>query len=222
MPSRRLVASTARCARERTGRSAGALKLAGFRFGFDPDAVVLYRRRESELARMKQLWTRGRWYREWAPPFVPLGAEAPNDPRRTRPNRRPSHPPRREAPPGPRGSPRRCLEPRRHLVVRVEAEANRALTENARVGTPQGPHFCSSPEAPAPWPEPPSSLVLFDGLMPEPSGAWCSASGGYAQRGPSGCRFERWPRAAPVTGSVSGLVTVVPSTVSSVGGVAAA
>lgn len=53
-------------------------QLQGLRFGFRPDAVVLYRRRTTEWARMRQLWTRGRWYREWASPFVPLGAESPS------------------------------------------------------------------------------------------------------------------------------------------------
>jgi glycosyltransferase involved in cell wall biosynthesis len=55
-------------------------QVQGFRFGFGPEAVVLYRRRKTWWARTKQLWTRGRWYGEWAAPFVPLGADAPTIP----------------------------------------------------------------------------------------------------------------------------------------------
>jgi glycosyltransferase involved in cell wall biosynthesis len=49
----------------------------GFRFGFEPDAVVLYRRRGTDWTRMKKIWMNGRWYRHWASPFVALGADAP-------------------------------------------------------------------------------------------------------------------------------------------------
>ena len=49
----------------------------GFRFGFAPDAIVLYRRRATDWARMKKIWISGRWYRDWALPFVALGADAP-------------------------------------------------------------------------------------------------------------------------------------------------
>jgi len=52
-------------------------QLRGFRFGFAPDAVVLYRRRATEWARAKRTWTQGRWYREWASPFVTFGADPP-------------------------------------------------------------------------------------------------------------------------------------------------
>jgi len=52
-------------------------QVRGLRFGFAPDATVLYRRRKTEWARMGQWWIRGRWYREWASPFVDLGADAP-------------------------------------------------------------------------------------------------------------------------------------------------
>ena len=52
-------------------------QVQGLRLGYAPDAVVLYRRRASEWARMKRLWTQGRWYRYWAEPFVPLGAPEP-------------------------------------------------------------------------------------------------------------------------------------------------
>ena len=68
---------------------------------------------------MKQLWTQGRWYREWAPPFVPLGAEAPTI--RAALSRivdqaiLPAH----EAPPGRDHARVAALEPRRHLVERL-------------------------------------------------------------------------------------------------------
>jgi cellulose synthase/poly-beta-1,6-N-acetylglucosamine synthase-like glycosyltransferase len=52
-------------------------QLRGYRFGFSPEAVVLYRRRPSEWARALQVWSRGRWYRDWASAFVGVGADAP-------------------------------------------------------------------------------------------------------------------------------------------------
>jgi len=51
-------------------------QLHGFRFGFAPNATVLYRRRATEWARLRRIWTQGRWYRVWAGPFIPLGADA--------------------------------------------------------------------------------------------------------------------------------------------------
>jgi glycosyltransferase involved in cell wall biosynthesis len=55
-------------------------QVRGLRFGYAPEAVVLYRRKATEWARVKRLWTQGRWYRYWAEPFVSFGAPAPTIP----------------------------------------------------------------------------------------------------------------------------------------------
>ena len=52
-------------------------QLQRFRFGFAPDAEVFFRRRSTEWRRIMRIWTSGRWYRDWASPFVALGADAP-------------------------------------------------------------------------------------------------------------------------------------------------
>ena len=131
--SRRLVASTARCARVRTGRSAGGLSLRASGSASTPAPSCCIEGGERVGADEAALDT-GAVVPRMGSPIRAARRRSPNDPRRTQPNRRPSHPPGREAPPGPRACARRCLEPRRHLVERVEAEANRALRENAKWG----------------------------------------------------------------------------------------
>jgi GT2 family glycosyltransferase len=52
-------------------------QLEGFRFGYASNAIVLHRRRATEWARVKRIWTQGRWYADWVAPFVALGADPP-------------------------------------------------------------------------------------------------------------------------------------------------